>query len=1116
MRLVYGSSLPPGVEASTRGELRIRVEKLLLKDGLVHTSVSSSVSTAGPRPYTIPVDECAVSALFWGEQQSSSHCIPATPGKPRGTVSLVFPVKTYEQQFSSYLAHMSNSTQKGLQLSVFVPTSYSGRHKPVSVGKIIIALDTLKPSIPISGWFAVVSNEVRSMDAVKESEGSQTKEEEFIEVGKLKLTFTLTFFTRAMQSPTSHKTRSVSVNSYEKSGRSQSREGRFLKDPNTSRTTSLVNPEITVFMDTTQGPLEEQEQKLLSPPKESIGTSPITNTNTTTTCMRESKYYPSSPSPTQRESTTRSKSAQDPLQGTLPYASVTPTMGLNQQNVIGQLIQKGLGLREKMSKALRPFSASENLSYSTRQPLTLSSPTTLKTVPNYIPTTLPAEHLINKIPISTDPLESSVSSANDESLESKTDDDDDDDEDNEDGGMKMKRRTFSKEPKGYSIDEMERHSFQTPFKPSGLNPNENAYVEVDISKIAFSSGRATLGMEEMRVGIRLSKDVKTDEPVESYSSYVHRVPLARGANHHIIIGFPIRSFSKDKSRMVISFYRVRSAPVANPPGELLLPPPASAQRVLVDETLLGMCIVGLHDQSRDVVLHDPITGEDPTQAYIHVSLRNSEIQQLSEEQRGSENLGEKNMQQEQRNMKGRGKNENKVLHNRKGHMDSIDTSKEHYRSNLLSQSQSQKKKRKHHLRSHSSSSSSSASTPESSSCSSEDSSPLLSPSGDGTQEGKKKRVNGIIPNSNNLSISPPLSLSATAATATAAGGNNDVNLYTAVTAVPAATAADDNDNNNNNNNDIIRSQENGPVRCNLSTVDNGNFGMNAEKHARLVDAHTNTLPTVTKVEDENLSDRFRMHVSIRAGKELPMVTVSQNGSPLLSTVAAIDHFDNGVRSAVTSDGRLVLVDSEHRVFQPPTTFFVIEDIYSGADSRLASKGVVPDWFVEAAVRGEYDRTSIVPQSQSPQFDYECILSLPWESVFLRQAPKKSKGVVGADNNISLLPEGSTSPLTCVTTATSTSTKSATSTTTTATTLCLQEMRLTLWHAVGDANKKVSSLNTDEKEEEKFWARTALLGECRVDLRSLRFLKVLDGWYRINAIDRVDEVVGYVRVSVRLL
>ncbi|KAH9577476.1 hypothetical protein LSM04_006587 [Trypanosoma melophagium] len=1141
MRLVYGSPLPPGVESSTRGELRIRVEKLLIKDGLVHTNIASTVSAAGPRPYTIPVDECAVSALFWGEQQSSSHCIPATPAKPRGAVSLVYPIKTYEQQFSHYLTHMSSSAQKGVELAVFVPTSYSGRHKPVSVGKAIVLLDSLKPSTPISGWFAVMSSEVRSMDAVGKDNGESHKEEErekekekgeLIEVGKLKLTFTITFFTRAPQSPRRPAARSTSVSSYEKHQtleekkreRSQSREDGIVKEPHyTGRSSTLVNPDITVIMDATQTQIAEQEeQKLQSQPKESVDNFAINNSiGAPVTGMRESKKYSSI-----QQDSGGSKITQDPKGSTLPYTSVTPTVELNQKNAIVQLIQKGLSLREKMSKALLPYTDSENLSISTRQPLTLSSPTTLRTVPNYLPTTLPAEHIMNNIPISSDALESSVSSANDESIDSKTDED-----------MNVKTTPFSKDQEGYVMNQTEKYSFKTPYQPSGLNINENAYVEVDISKIAFSSGRATLGMEEMRVGIRLSKDVKTDEPVESYSSYVHRVPLTRGANHHIVIGFPIRSFSKDKSRMVISFYRVRSAPVANPPGELLLPPPASAQRVLVEETLLGMCIIGLHDQSRDVVLHDPITGEDPTQAFVQVSLRNSD-KQLLEGERVKDHLLEKKIQQ-QRNMEGRGRHENKVIHNIEGRMKSVNALKEqHDHNNLGSQT---RKGRKHHRHSSrnslSSSSTSSVSTQASSTCSSVDSTPLLVPSGNGTQEGKNKRVSGIVPDSNNISISPPHPISSSdvvkqesflregvkiaasdsaPAAAAAADIDNDNNVYPVMT----AAAADYHSPNHNNENDN-REEEKYSVRCNNpTTVASGNCGMNAEKHARLVDADTSMLPTMHKAGDGNLPDRFRMHVSIRAGKELPMVTVNPSGSPSLPTVAAIDQLDNGVRSAVTSDGRLVLVDSKYRVFQPPTTFFVVEDIYSGADSRAASKGVVPDWFVEAAVHGEYDRTCIVPQSQSPQFDYECILSLPWESVFLRQAPKKSKDVSG--ETMQLVPEGSTSPLTCATIANSACTMNTTSitsitnnTSNTASTLCLQEMRLTLWHAVMDGNKTTSS-DLNKNEEEKFWESTAILGECRVDLRSLRFLKVLDGWYRINAIDRVDEVVGYVRVSVRLL
>ncbi|KEG09394.1 hypothetical protein DQ04_05291010 [Trypanosoma grayi] len=1018
----------------------MRIEKMVLKDELLHIGVASDVSSVALRPYVIPLDHCAVSPLFWGEQHPSCQCVPSTPGKRRGVVSLVYPIKTFEQQFKDYLTHMSNSSHRGIQLAVFVPTSYSGRHRPVTVGKSIVALDELKPSCPISGWFTIMSDETTTDDAVQ-NEGEKGVPGALVEVGKLKITFTVAFFTRAPPSPPRPAARAASAMSRGKSveveertqlllqegGRCHETESSTAQAPPSSLHEASVAAAVQLSPKPKLQQAQQQQRIERGETTERVRFAPQAQAHEALTAVIES-----------------SKSA-------LPTTPLNLETELNRRDTIGQLLQRGYRLREKMAKATSTHGGIEAISSPVNLISTRPTPSVLQNT-GYIPPPSGAEHLHGSLPIPRDTLESSASSGSDASMESSVEDEDDDDNG---GGIGVARH--DKDQKSWSDVKTGKRPFRLPFRTGGTTLSEDAYVEVDISRIAFASGRSTLGMEEMRIGIRLSKDVKTDEPVDSYSSYVHRVPLVRGADHHIVIGFPVRAFSADKSRMVISFYRVRSAPVANPPGELLLPVPPSAQRVLVEETLLGMCIVGLYSQMRDIVFHDPITGEDPAQAHLRVCVRGNHAD-TTEHGRVNGALGEETLaRQSISTVPGvKGGKMALTLDNRRvrssgaveGAANGIEVKRESSHG------------RKRDVQSRSSSSSSSSST--TSTAHSSSSSPR-----NRAAERVRASGGGGSPNLGNVSGAPPLPSFSAAA------------RHPTVTAVMSAAAA----HNNNNNIDAATADDD----------DRYKDGYPVEYVTR-----TGAATTLPQHVERQLatapSDRFRMHVSIRSGKDLPMVTLTRSGSPLVSVVAAVDQLKNGVRSAVTSDGRLVLVDSEHRIFQPPTTFFVIEDVYSGAESRAASRGAVPDWYVEAAVRGEYDRTLVVPHSRNPQYEYECVLSLPREAVCLRQAVDGERAVPRARNS-QLAPDSDLSKASRPS-------------------MYLQEMRLTLWHALNDVDPVASTEPVNDEKE--FWARTAMLGDCRVDLRSLRFLKVLDGWYRVNSAEKVDEVVGYVRVSVRLL
>lgn len=218
MPTIFGSPLPPGKEGSTKGEIRIRVDKLLLdEDALLQfqeelnekviqprsvvsespspsrsrpsspspsripSKLSSSSGAAGggtyrsPNRFVIPVDHCAVAPLFSGEPFPSAYCIPATASEARGGFTLVYPIKDESDAFSEYLNRIARSPHHGLQVEVFVPSSYSGR-RAFPVGKASLDLKELAPRRSISGWFTLGTAMLAKKSKLKEDGGKPFRE----------------------------------------------------------------------------------------------------------------------------------------------------------------------------------------------------------------------------------------------------------------------------------------------------------------------------------------------------------------------------------------------------------------------------------------------------------------------------------------------------------------------------------------------------------------------------------------------------------------------------------------------------------------------------------------------------------------------------------------------------------------------------------------------------------------------------------------------------------------------------------------------------------------------------------------------------------------------------
>ncbi|CUG80088.1 Hypothetical protein, putative [Bodo saltans] len=172
MKVHYGASIPPGLTAPTRGELLIRVERLILQDELI-----APLQPAGAP--LIPIDHCAIQFAFWGmdaatnssssssspssSSSSSTHlatCVPATDAHTdRGVQRVVFPVKTLEPQLVQYFQHMHNSAFRGVQLRVTVPPQFSGKKVHIPVGIAIVNVSGVTATSPIQGWFHVMHHE---------------------------------------------------------------------------------------------------------------------------------------------------------------------------------------------------------------------------------------------------------------------------------------------------------------------------------------------------------------------------------------------------------------------------------------------------------------------------------------------------------------------------------------------------------------------------------------------------------------------------------------------------------------------------------------------------------------------------------------------------------------------------------------------------------------------------------------------------------------------------------------------------------------------------------------------------------------------------------------------
>jgi hypothetical protein len=152
MRVIYGSSIPPSVEGETKGEVRLRVEKLILQKAEIRT----------PLPEIADLEACTIEPVWWGGDRSGAkrtpRCTPSTNDTARGVSVFAFPSRTLRPQLETYFAHM-DSADSGLMLRVVLPASASGTGREVAIGVASVRVDGLSPKHAVGGWFTIVSAE---------------------------------------------------------------------------------------------------------------------------------------------------------------------------------------------------------------------------------------------------------------------------------------------------------------------------------------------------------------------------------------------------------------------------------------------------------------------------------------------------------------------------------------------------------------------------------------------------------------------------------------------------------------------------------------------------------------------------------------------------------------------------------------------------------------------------------------------------------------------------------------------------------------------------------------------------------------------------------------------
>ncbi|GET92242.1 hypothetical protein, conserved [Leishmania tarentolae] len=609
MRVLYGTPLPPGLVAPTRGELRLRIDQLILDDEVINHSplvqlfeapdsasaaaaaeVDGTGNTAAcvsrsPNHFVVPVDYCSVGPIFWGETRPSAHGQPATPHLRRDPVTTVYPIKMAATKFAAYLKRMTESPQQGVQLDVFVPPSYSGR-PPVTVGRCRIVLDALQPGHPVKGWFPVKHRRV----CLSATETVPSKYAE-ITVGKVKLTVTVEYYTSSRQ-PSAEPTAAI------KHKRHEGNDAGHVLLPRAKTRRSHRHP----------GRTGEDAAH------------PTTETSSTST---------ETASPELPLSSLRSPATIEPAGAHGRHRRHVGHQGSallqDKSAVTHHLLQQGLRLRAQMDAAARGL--------------------TLDNFDSSADLTADGHRGVGHGHVSFEDARGGVRA--DDADEDGSDGSDtaytSEDSDEEKFALQMQKDAEARDRRGLQQKQQQsaisssslaaspavgQHLIRSsaagvasetavevlPVMSGGSLHSTGAAVELCFSNFSFAQTSLTADLHKIRINVRLSSDITTLEPSSGpLSSFVHPVPVQQPS---ICLHFDVCSFFEDHSKLVVEAYKVMSEVELENENDGW---DVQGPRHLAKEELLGLSVIGLYHQSRAVVFRDPV--EDTSNVFAQLEVR---------------------------------------------------------------------------------------------------------------------------------------------------------------------------------------------------------------------------------------------------------------------------------------------------------------------------------------------------------------------------------------------------------------------------------------------------------------------------------------------------------------
>ena len=584
MKVVYATSVPPGLQGPTRGELRIRVQSMIIQDSLVNSfsDGEAGISGGGPIAPHVPVDHCSIQFRFWGESapRSSSAVMPRTSAHPdRPTYELVYTVKTLEPQLTQYLQHMTNSSQGGLLADIFVANDVTGKKHAVQVGRAVISLASLTPMTAISGWMNIVDFATKSRC-----------------IGRVQLHVSVAFFDPAAGSK------------------------RMQQQPRIDSSSKLpINQQEVAASATTQSAeqTKRDDKKAASEPEAIVKDTPTPAVQPGTAIV---------PKQQQPSKFSTQQAAADQYE----EAAVGPNNSASKSHrdvLLRDIFDRGVVLRDMMAAASSPsrgdvLSSLPNLLSSRANAVLSSVDAALKKLPsNATPVFSFAEHLHSNAPVSA---ENDLNAVQEEGFEedavsaSTASDDDDDDFDQKDQQHSDRRRQDFFRGRNGSAQAAEATN------PLVIVPRDST-VHIALTNISFAPTSTPSSVDqgeisEIRFALRWSTDVLVSGlPLNTVSSYVRKLPLARDCTIHMQLD--VRSYTSE-SKLVLECFSVRSEPRQQPPRTTLLPQPNPApdERVIVSESLIGLAMIGVFAQSRDVFLHHPVTGANPLRMACNISI----------------------------------------------------------------------------------------------------------------------------------------------------------------------------------------------------------------------------------------------------------------------------------------------------------------------------------------------------------------------------------------------------------------------------------------------------------------------------------------------------------------